>query len=178
MRVKTVTQSRSLASKAFLVLFVINQIIVVHLIWKQFLDYVPLTSSVMVVVHNETTTESVIPTTAEKEISTTTESLTSTTTRRYTMVSEEQSKNDSQIYILFFNGCFGLPFWGLGKETLLEDDLKSVNCPHTNCVFTHKPDLIKNIHDFDAVIFNVWYPDSTVPLTRTSRQHYIFAANE
>lgn len=208
MRLQNLCELKKHASKAFIVLFTVNQLIVLHLIWKSYLSYEPSTSEKALMVNSEinvtefvlnatelqmttstkepfSTAKTLVTTSTELPLTTSTKlSLPTTTTvlpkttPRYTMIYDENSKNDSKIYVLFYNGCFGLPFWSLGKETLAEDDLKAANCPHTNCVLTHKHDLLKNIHDYNAVIFNVWYPGNTLPLTRSPRQHYIMAANE
>jgi hypothetical protein len=181
MRIHNFLQSRIFASKAFLVLFVINQIVVLHVILKQFVNYARISPNepmalVKTLINDnfESKLESLNTTT---ELSEPTPNL-SKTTPRYTMVNDTEARNDSKIYVLFFNGCFNLPYWSLGKETLDESDLKSVNCPHTNCVLTHKHDFLENIHDYNAIIFNVYFDNDTLPLTRSPHQHYIMAANE
>jgi hypothetical protein len=188
MRFGNFLQPRSLASKAFLVLFVINQIVVLNVIFKKFTIYAKTNqneqTAFVETLANDKVESALLNTTTELATTTTTDSITTktdsstTTTPRYTMVNDREPRNDSKIYILFFNGCFNLPYWSLGKETLDESDLKSVNCPHTNCVLTHKYGLLENIHDYDAIIFNVWYPNDTLPLTRSPHQQYIMAANE
>lgn len=94
--------------------------------------------------------------------------------------SELAKKNGSFIYFVFFNRFMGHDKkWGLGKETSTPEDLMSVNCSHTNCIFTSKSDLLPNVHDFDVVFVNAWWQnDLELPKTRHSRQTYVFGLNE
>lgn len=39
--------------------------------------------------------------------------------------------------ILFWTDFFDEKYWGLGKQTLTEDDLKTMGCPVTNCRLSH-----------------------------------------
>jgi hypothetical protein len=93
---------------------------------------------------------------------------------------ELAKRNDSFIYLLFFNK-FQIydDSWGLGKETSSPEDLAKVNCPHTNCIFTSKKDLLPNVHDFDVVFLTVWWQQvMDVPKTRHPKQFYVLGINE
>lgn len=160
---------RKIAKQLFIVLFVINQLIVFHYLWVSYVNDSPL-NFIQSIARDATTTT---------KLPTTTKSPPPTPAPRFKMLYDEvKPKNESIKHVLFFNGCFGKPFWRLGKENSTAEDLKLASCPHTNCIFTHKKDYLQNIHDYDAIIFNVWYGDSDLPKTRTPSQHYILAANE
>ena len=98
--------------------------------------------------------------------------------QQFTMVYEKQQKNDSRIYLLFWSHYFGGQDWGHDVATMEEDYFKKLGCPDTNCVMTHKIDLLPHIYDFDAVIFNIWDEDFSLPKLRSPNQLYIMISNE
>jgi hypothetical protein len=107
---------------------------------------------------------------------------TSTELPRYTLVgdNERSKRNESLIYLLFFNKLVGVNrHWGMKKETSSPKDLMDVNCPHSNCIFTSKNDLLPHLHDFDVVFINAWWEnDLILPKTRHPLQYYVLSINE
>lgn len=101
---------------------------------------------------------------------------------RYILVddSERVKRNDSTIYFLFWNKFQGFdPTWGLPKKTSSPEDLASVNCPNTNCIFTSQKDLLSNIHDFDVLFITSWWEKVLeLPKTRHPSQFYVLGNNE
>lgn len=194
MGTKSVLQLRKCISRIFILLIIVNQIIVINLVWHKVEDYVArerlseltVSSSEQTKSANsnsETTKNSLVtstnlPLTTSTNLSSITSANLPVPAPRYTMIFDGKPKNSNKFYVLFGNVCLNLFSWSLGKEMLAEDDLKLASCPHTNCVFTHKRDFLENVHDFDAILFNVWCSNLDLPLTRTPRQHYILTANE
>jgi alpha-1,3-fucosyltransferase len=100
-------------------------------------------------------------------------------TPKISIVLNETQRNDGKVYILFWNKYRGNSSWWMPKEISTEEDLKSVNCPFTNCIFTGKRNVLPNVHDFDAVIINLHsYAIEELPPTRTPRQLYIVGSSE
>ena len=71
------------------------------------------------------------------------------------------------------------PRWGKIPETYVMKGTKSEDCPYTNCVFTHNHSYLKNIEEFDAIIFqrnvnHFWVP----PSKRRQGQLYIMKNHE
>lgn len=96
-----------------------------------------------------------------------------------TKVSIKTRSNDSKMYVLFANDFFGLKAWGMTNSTSTKQDLESVNCPYTNCMFTSQEDLLPHVHNFNAVLFNVFHQKLLkLPLTRLHHQLYIFGSRE
>lgn len=139
---------------AFLLLLLIFQIVVIHISFKKFAinDVAEIYRSKVNLVD---------PVAAEQ---------------RNRLLENEKGIDDGRKYVYFVDH---LPFWRLEKDVLDEEDMKEANCPHTNCVFTNKNDILTlKLHNYDAIVFNVWYKDSEMPANRTPRQHYIFATTE
>jgi hypothetical protein len=101
---------------------------------------------------------------------------------RYTLVgdSERSKRNESLIYFLLFNKFQGFDAnWGMKTDTSSREDLMNVSCPHTNCIFTSKKDLLPHVHDFDGVFITAWWQDNLeLPETRHPSQHYVLCNNE
>jgi hypothetical protein len=83
-------------------------------------------------------------------------------------------------YVLFWTRFFNNPDWYTGKEDAGEEVLKSVQCPVTNCFFTHNKDLLdKDITKFDAIAFHgPEYRTTPLPYVRSPHQLYIFVSLE
>lgn len=101
---------------------------------------------------------------------------------RYKLLSDYSVTSDrgDKKYVLFWTTFFDVPFWGMTKETYNENDLKEINCPQSNCVFTHRKNLLPNSHDYDAIVFHgaeTWnFVD--LPATRSERQVFVMASME
>jgi hypothetical protein len=96
----------------------------------------------------------------------------------FTMVYNRQPSKNSTKYAVFWGYYLFKGGWGHALETMDHNYLESENCPETDCVFTHKYDLLPNIYDYDAVIFNNWNINYTFPPLRSPHQLYIMAGNE
>lgn len=149
---KNVHQFKKIISNALVLLLVASQILVLNLAWHKLMNYVEKRQ--MIAINSPETSP------------------------RYGTIFDEKPTNSRNIHVLFGNACLNLFSWSLGKEMLGEDDLKTASCLFTNCVFTRDRNFLENVHDFDAILFNVWCSNLDLPLTRTPRQHYIMAANE
>lgn len=102
---------------------------------------------------------------------------------RYKMLNDYLVDSDEvagQKFILFWTKFFDVPMWGMKRETYHAHDLKSMNCPETNCVFTHQKNLLKHPHDYDAIVFHAAesWNFLNLPRTRRSQQVYIMASKE
>ena len=90
--------------------------------------------------------------------------------------------NQTVKHILFWTNFYTIPLWDMKKETYDQEDLKSVNCPVTNCILTHNKNYLKNVEAYDALIFHIGsephFPDTSIPLTRNPGQFYILASKE
>lgn len=54
--------------------------------------------------------------------------------------------------------------------------LKSINCPVTNCFFTHNREYLSNVKDFDAILFHgAEVLIGGVPPKRSSEQLYVYS---
>ncbi|CAG9810440.1 unnamed protein product [Chironomus riparius] len=91
-------------------------------------------------------------------------------------------RNESIKYILFWNKCWYLPYWNMPGPILGEEYLKSVDCPVTNCIFSHDRDFLPLPTDYDALIFHMGLTDRTdiddLPKYRRDDQLYIIANKE
>lgn len=96
----------------------------------------------------------------------------------YKIIEEKRRINDSKIHLLFWGLYFGGSSWGHEEQTMDENFFKKLNCPVTNCVMTHNQSHLPNISDFDAIIFNLWEENFSLPKVRNSRQLYIMISNE
>lgn len=104
-------------------------------------------------------------------------------TTRYKIVEKweaKESKNPN-IYVLYWTKFFQVPLWGMEKITTDADDwtFKSLNCPVTNCIFTHNKSLLSAPHLYDALVFHGAEPRLySLPETRSPDQFYIMASME
>jgi hypothetical protein len=81
--------------------------------------------------------------------------------------------------ILFWTRFFNNPSWVIGGEEAGAETLKSVDCPVTNCFFTHNRNHLDDITNFDAIAFHgPEYEKVPRPVQRNSNQMYIFASLE
>lgn len=89
-------------------------------------------------------------------------------------------KDSGTKVVVFWTKFFDVPFWGMKKETYREEDLQEINCPTTNCLFTHKKEHLQNSHEYDAIIFHgaeTWnFLD--LPKTRSPYQSYVMMSKE
>lgn len=90
--------------------------------------------------------------------------------------------NQTVKHILFWTNFYHIPLWDMKKETYDQEDLKSVNCPVTNCILTHKKDYLSDVEDYDALIFHIGseahFQGSSAPSKRNPGQIYIVALKE
>jgi hypothetical protein len=94
------------------------------------------------------------------------------------VVYKETQKNDTKIYVLFWSTFFGSAKWFHKQETMSEDYFKKLGCSHTNCIMTHKTDLLPHVYDFDAVMLHFWTNEVSLPPVRKPHQLYIMVSNE
>lgn len=93
-----------------------------------------------------------------------------------------QPESNSTKYILFWRRFFNNSDWVTGDtDEAGEEILKSVQCPVTNCFFTHNHTILKDIKEFDAIVFHA--PEHTtkiqaMPKTRSAHQLYFMASLE
>lgn len=81
--------------------------------------------------------------------------------------------------ILFWTRFFNNPDWYTGKDEAGEEILKSVQCPVTNCFFTHNKELLGDIRKFDAIAFHgPEFRRVPLPNVRSPEQLYIFVSLE
>lgn len=81
--------------------------------------------------------------------------------------------------ILFWTRFFNNPDWYTGKDEAGEEILKSVQCPVTNCFFTHNKELLGDIRKFDAIAFHgPEFRRAPLPDVRSPEQFYIFVSLE
>jgi hypothetical protein len=82
--------------------------------------------------------------------------------------------------ILFWTRFMGDTYWTTGDtEEAGEEILKSVQCPVTNCFFTHNHNLLGGETKFDAIIYH--YPELRKfqwPKKRSQNQLYIMTSLE
>lgn len=92
----------------------------------------------------------------------------------------DSDHNDGKKYILFWTNFFTIKFWGMERETLNESYFESINCPVTNCIFTHNKNLRYAPHMYDAMVFHGAESWSLIglPSTRSANQVYIMASME
>lgn len=94
---------------------------------------------------------------------------------------ESENNDNDKKHILFWTKFFDIKFWGMLTETYYEDYLKSISCPVTNCVFTHKKNLLKHHHEYSAIFFHdaeKWSRFMKLPETRNPQQVYVMASQE
>lgn len=99
---------------------------------------------------------------------------------RYRLVEITRHKNVTKKVILFYTNFFGIRHWGMPNETNGEEYLKSIECPQTNCIFTHDKNYLSKTHFYDAIVFHVaegWYA-LDLPKTRSSHQLYVASTLE
>jgi hypothetical protein len=96
----------------------------------------------------------------------------------FTMVYRKREKKNSTIYALFWSHYLTVKDWYHHTEPMDQNHLKKLNCPQTDCVLTHNVDLLPNILDYDAVIFNLYQHDIPFPEIRSPHQLYIMTSNE
>lgn len=81
-------------------------------------------------------------------------------------------------HIVFWTKFFGKNW--LKSETYDQKYLESLDCPNTNCIFTHNKSYLKHAHEYDAIIFHgvEKWKDIELPRTRLPSQVYIMATLE
>lgn len=99
---------------------------------------------------------------------------------RYRLVQTTQSFNSSQKVILFWTNFFKIRYWSMPNETNGEEYLKSIQCPVTNCIFTHDKKYLEDTHKYDAIVFHsaeTWWK-LDLPTTRSPHQLYVSTSLE
>jgi alpha-1,3-fucosyltransferase len=70
----------------------------------------------------------------------------------------------------------------MSNETYDQEYLKSENCPVTNCILTNNKNFLKDVNDYDALVFHIasdkHFSKSIVPKYRNPNQFYIMATKE
>lgn len=94
-------------------------------------------------------------------------------------VAESEKAYNSSKVVLFWTKYFDIEFWGMNSETYHEEFLLSIDCPRTNCIFTHNKNFVKYPEQFDAIVFHGAEKWLMVDLpTRSPHQLYIVATKE
>jgi Fucosyltransferase, N-terminal len=99
----------------------------------------------------------------------------------YIQVSPRDEQEEPQTrHVLFWTVFFNDHSWTTGPTSEAgEELLKSVNCPVTNCLFTHNKTLLDSITLFDAIIFHgPEYRTTALPTVRSPHQLYVFSSLE
>jgi hypothetical protein len=96
----------------------------------------------------------------------------------YSLNQTPKENDENLIYILFYNSYLdSFDTWGMKKNTSTTKDLKRINCPLTNCIFTNNKNLLKEITQFDVLFFNNHH-DITFPMLRNPEQYYVMGTVE
>ena len=96
----------------------------------------------------------------------------------------QQNPVNSTINILMYTAFWGDTYWLRDNEAGLQNAPELLSCEKKNCIFTAQKKLLLNIDNFDALIFHHaqgWTVDGSlwnIPRNRSSKQYYIFAADE
>jgi Fucosyltransferase, N-terminal len=102
----------------------------------------------------------------------------------YTIVNYKKDNSDDTKTILFYTKRWSAKNWDLSAEKIDKDSPELKNCPAKNCIFVSDRSYLKEIHEYDALIFHetqsCWYDKSDLkPIkTRSPHQLYIVAAQE
>ena len=94
-----------------------------------------------------------------------------------------QSKSQIK-HVLFYTTFWQNKYWDIGNETVGSEHPQILKCSAKNCIFTHKKTYLKNIKDYDAIIFHtgrIWSINKVywkVPNERKPSQLYIVAVQE
>jgi alpha-1,3-fucosyltransferase len=95
---------------------------------------------------------------------------------------KKSEKSDKVINVLFYNDYFGIPNWGMGNNILGAPYFQSLNCPVTNCIFSHDPNHLPQMTDYDAIVFHIYQAFDadhfSWPIKRKSDQLYVMAIQE
>lgn len=94
---------------------------------------------------------------------------------------EEIVAENKTFNLLFWKHFFSHHDWYAEEDgTVGEATLKSVECPVTNCYFTHDHNYLPDITEFDAIMFHVPEPSDPkyIPKNRTHKQLYIMVSLE
>jgi hypothetical protein len=95
-------------------------------------------------------------------------------------IPKTEHRNDSTKYILFWTSWWFFENWQMGAKVLGEEYLRSIDCPVTNCIFSHDRNLLPKPTDYDALIFHVgdFIDIDDLPESRRDDQIYIMANEE
>lgn len=97
-------------------------------------------------------------------------------------ISSENDENSSiKFNILFWTMFFHNRDWVTGdSDEAGKEILESINCPVTNCFFTHNHTLLSDVTEFDAIAFHTpeYFKKSSMPSSRSPRQLYIMTSLE
>ncbi|KAL7011759.1 hypothetical protein ACKWTF_014432 [Chironomus riparius] len=95
-------------------------------------------------------------------------------------IPKTSQRNESTKYILFWTSWWNFDYWHMGASVLGEDYLKSIDCPVTNCIFSHNRTFLPQSTDFDALIFHMGSMNDIddLPAFRRDDQIYIVANEE
>lgn len=89
--------------------------------------------------------------------------------------------NPTTKFVLFWTRFFNNPDWVTGEsDEAGAEILKSINCPITNCFFTHNHSHLNDLTQFDAIAFHTpeFFMPIQMPRIRSAHQLYIMASLE
>ena len=84
---------------------------------------------------------------------------------------DKVSLNNDTKYILYWNEAYGSSEYGFccGQKPYFE-----FSCPEKNCYVTNNRTYLKNIQDYDAILFHQrTTTDTDLPVSRSPKQRYI-----
>ena len=93
---------------------------------------------------------------------------------------KSDAKDENFKHILFWMSLKDSTYWNMGGKIHNEEFLKSIDCPVTNCIFSHDRKLLPQETDYDAIVFHVgnFIAIDSLPSARTKDQIYIMASDE
>lgn len=97
-----------------------------------------------------------------------------------TQINPSNSSQNTK-FILFWTRFFNNPDWVTGaSDEAGAEILNSINCPATNCFFTHNHTLLSDLTKFDAIAFHAaeYLNRHLMPQMRSDHQLYIMALLE
>lgn len=95
---------------------------------------------------------------------------------RYHLVQAKKNvTNDKEKIILFRTTFFTSENWLMPNLTNGYEYLKRINCPVSNCIFTHDKNYLSEPYLYDAIVFHAAQPwiAMDLPKTRSPHQSYV-----
>lgn len=98
---------------------------------------------------------------------------------QYDILPQKYLNEKKTFNILFWTTFFNQNTWYSEENRIADDEsLKSVNCPVTNCFFTHNHSYLNNMADFDAIMIHGPEHLDEIPSHFSNKQLFIFVSLE